>query len=100
MDDILSSLMNSSVKEDEIRQKIADELANDAKELRDHGKFSMASGVDFAYYRVLGLSLDINKATVLDDLLSDVKLESQPMPNTDAMGREKFWEDLGRPDGQ
>lgn len=23
--------------------------------------------------------------------------ESSPMPNTDAMGREKFWEDLGRP---
>jgi len=24
--------------------------------------------------------------------------ESKPMPITDAMGREIFWEDLGRPD--
>lgn len=24
--------------------------------------------------------------------------ESEPIPETDAMGREKFWEDLGRPD--
>jgi hypothetical protein len=24
--------------------------------------------------------------------------ESKPMPVTDAMGREIFWEDLGRPD--
>ena len=23
--------------------------------------------------------------------------ESTPIPETDAMGREKFWEDLGRP---
>ncbi len=24
--------------------------------------------------------------------------ESKPIPETDNMGREKFWEDLGRPD--
>lgn len=26
------------------------------------------------------------------------EFESKPMAETDAMGREKFWEDLGRPD--
>jgi hypothetical protein len=26
------------------------------------------------------------------------KTESSPIPETDAMGREKFWEDLGRPE--
>jgi hypothetical protein len=25
-------------------------------------------------------------------------LESKPIPETDNMGREKFWEDLGRPE--
>jgi hypothetical protein len=25
------------------------------------------------------------------------QFESKPIPETDAMGREKFWEDLGRP---
>jgi hypothetical protein len=28
---------------------------------------------------------------------SQFQFESKPMPETDAMGREKFWEDLGRP---
>lgn len=27
----------------------------------------------------------------------NLSLESKPMSETDAMGREKFWEDLGRP---
>jgi len=26
------------------------------------------------------------------------EFESKPMPETDNMGREKFWEDLGRPE--
>jgi hypothetical protein len=26
--------------------------------------------------------------------------ESKPIVETDAMGKEKFWEDLGRPDGE
>ena len=28
----------------------------------------------------------------------DSQFESKPMPETDNMGREKFWEDLGRPE--
>jgi hypothetical protein len=28
----------------------------------------------------------------------DFQTESKPMLETDAMGREKFWEDLGRPE--
>jgi hypothetical protein len=28
----------------------------------------------------------------------NLSLESKPIPETDNMGREKFWEDLGRPE--
>lgn len=28
----------------------------------------------------------------------DLFFESKPIPETDSMGREKFWEDLGRPE--
>jgi len=31
-------------------------------------------------------------------LNDNFEFESTPMAETDAMGREKFWEDLGRPD--
>jgi hypothetical protein len=31
-------------------------------------------------------------------LNDNFEFESKPMPETDSMGREKFWEDLGRPD--
>lgn len=38
---------------------------------------------------------------ILDNLESawdeEFVFESKPMPVTDDMGREKFWEDLGRP---
>lgn len=29
---------------------------------------------------------------------NEIENESKPMPITDAMGREKFWEDMGRKD--
>lgn len=39
---------------------------------------------------------------ILDNLENawddNFEFESKPMPETDAMGREKFWEDLGRPE--
>ena len=28
---------------------------------------------------------------------NDYEYESKPIPENDSMGREKFWEDLGRP---
>lgn len=31
-------------------------------------------------------------------LNDNFEFESKPMPETDSMGREKFWEDLGRPE--
>ncbi len=31
---------------------------------------------------------------------NNIETESTPMPITDNMGREIFWEDLGRPDGK
>jgi hypothetical protein len=30
--------------------------------------------------------------------MDNIENESKPMPVTDSMGREKFWEDLGRQD--
>jgi|LauGreDrversion4_2_1035121.scaffolds.fasta_scaffold455718_4 hypothetical protein len=30
-------------------------------------------------------------------LKEDIQYESKPIPETDQMGREKFWEDAGRP---
>jgi len=37
---------------------------------------------------------------ILDNLENawDENFESKPVAETDAMGREKFWEDLGRPE--
>jgi hypothetical protein len=36
---------------------------------------------------------------ILDNLENawDFEFESKPIPETDAIGKEKFWEDLGRP---
>lgn len=38
---------------------------------------------------------------ILDNLENawdeEFSFESNPIPETDSMGREKFWEDLGRP---
>ena len=34
--------------------------------------------------------------TQLENSFKDIKTESTPIKETDAMGREKFWEDLGR----
>ena len=28
----------------------------------------------------------------------DLHIDGKPIPETDSMGREKFWEDLGRPE--
>ena len=42
----------------------------------------------------MGIGFLDNLENAWDDNLS---LESKPMPVTDNMGREKFWEDLGRP---
>lgn len=36
-------------------------------------------------------------APKLEDTFSSYEFEANPMIDTDAMGREKFWEDLGRP---
>jgi hypothetical protein len=33
-----------------------------------------------------------------NSLNDNFEFETKPMSETDAMGREKFWEDLGRPD--
>ena len=34
--------------------------------------------------------------TQLENSFKDIQTESTPIKDTDAMGREKFWEDLGR----
>jgi len=43
----------------------------------------------------MGIGFLDNLENAWDDNLS---LESKAIPETDAMGREKFWEDLGRPE--
>ena len=43
----------------------------------------------------MGIGFLDNLENAWDDNLF---LESKPMPVTDNMGREKFWEDLGRPE--
>lgn len=43
----------------------------------------------------MGIGFFDNLENAWDENLS---LESKPMPVTDNMGREKFWEDLGRPE--
>ena len=47
---------------------------------------------DLGYNEFMGI-LD-NFENAWDD---DFLFESKPLLETDAMGREKFWEDLGRP---
>lgn len=37
-----------------------------------------------------------DKMDIMDN--NKIEFESQPLYETDNMGREKFWEDLGRPD--
>jgi hypothetical protein len=43
----------------------------------------------------MGIGFLDNLENAWDDNLS---MESKAIPETDAMGREKFWEDLGRPE--
>ena len=43
----------------------------------------------------MGIGFFDNLENALDENLS---LESKAIPETDAMGREKFWQDLGRPE--
>lgn len=43
------------------------------------------------------LAAKIFSETVCDNCTSKHETESTPMPITDNMGREIFWEDLGRP---
>jgi len=35
--------------------------------------------------------------TQLENPFKDIQTEGEAIKETDAMGREKFWEDLGRP---
>lgn len=42
-----------------------------------------------------GMGILDNFENALND---NFEFESKPMPETDSMGREKFWEDLGRPE--
>lgn len=52
-----------------------------------------------AYKATLGLSkYNQIKSKVESVMDKEIQNESKPMPVTDAMGREKFWEDLGRQD--
>lgn len=50
-----------------------------------------------SYKSTIGLSKYNQIKSAVDSAMgSKIEYESVPMPVTDAMGREKFWEDLGR----
>ncbi len=69
----------------------------------------MAAGLTLASMVALGMKIDTEGHRIFDELLDlnntesawdrEFSFESKPIRDTDAMGREKFWEDLGRPDG-
>jgi hypothetical protein len=87
-DDFLNALLSTGPKEEDIRRKIHDEL-------RD-----MSAGLTLASMVALGMKIDTDGHRIFDELLDLSNTESAPIKETDAMGREKFWEDLGRPDGK
>ena len=55
----------------------------------------------FGFYKIFQISGIMDGMGILDNLESawdeEFVFESKPMPITDNMGREIFWEDLGRP---
>lgn len=93
-DDFLSSLLSTSATEEAIRKKIHDELRDMAATFTQKGRGQMAAGLTLASMIALGMKIDTEGQRIFDDLLDN---ESKSIPETDAMGREKFWEDLGRP---
>ena len=40
---------------------------------------------------------ELLKKSIINNTPQEAEYESKIIPETDAMGREKFWEDLGRP---
>lgn len=95
-DDFLSSLLSTSVTEETLRKKIHDELRDMAAIFTEKGRGQMAAGLTLASMIALGMKIDTEGQRIFDELL-DTQRESTHIPETDAMGREKFWEDLGRP---
>lgn len=99
VDRMLDSLLNGD-SEEKLRQKLNAELTGFAATFRSRGLNAMASGLDFAALHVLGLAMDAGENRIFsEELTGQVKKDGDHIPETDAMGREKFWEDLGRPDG-
>jgi len=96
-DDFLNSLLSTSVSEDIIRKKIHDELRDMSAIFTEKGRGQMAAGLTLASMIALGMKIDIEGQRIFDELLDLSNTESAPIKETDAMGREKFWEDLGRP---
>jgi hypothetical protein len=100
-DDFLNSLLSTSVTEEAVRKKIHDELRDMAAIFTQKGRGQMAAGLTMASIIALGMKIDTEGQRIFDDLLdNNLQNESRSIPETDAMGREKFWEDIGRPDAQ
>lgn len=62
--------------------------------------FENAWDIDFQDEPVepVNLSSKIFSDLVCENCSEKAVYESEPMANIDSMGREKFWEDLGRPE--
>jgi hypothetical protein len=99
-DDFLNALLSTGPKEEDIRRKIHDELRDMSLIFTEKGRSQMAAGLTLASMVALGMKIDTEGHRIFDELLDLSNIESAPIKETDQMGREKFWEDLGRPDGQ
>lgn len=99
-DDFLNSMLFSNPKEDEIRKKIHDEIKDMSDIFLKKGRDQMAAGLTLASMVALGMKIDTDGHRIFDELLDLSNTESASIPETDSMGREKFWEDLGRPGGE
>lgn len=68
----------------------------------DHVSYTFTKFSDFWYNGFMDKKYENLSVKIFSDLCCSnctCQTESQPMPITDNMGREVFWEDLGRPNG-
>lgn len=97
-DQFLNAILNGGATEEQIRKKIHDELQLLAKVFMNKGRAQLSMGISLAAMSALGMKIDADAGRIFDELLDNSNYESSIIKETDAMGREKFWEDMGRPE--
>lgn len=96
-DQFLNAILNGGANEGDIRKKIHDELQALAREFMNKGRTQLSMGINLAAMAALGMKINTEAGRIFDELLENSEYESSIVRETDNMGREKFWEDLGRP---